>query len=55
MKGVSSQLLQFMCNKYKDLTLTLWCEHHLKDVYEKHNFKIIERTPTIYIMQKVKN
>ncbi len=41
MKGVSSQLLQFMCNKYKDLTLTLWCEHHLKDVYEKHNFKII--------------
>ncbi len=55
MKGISSQLLEFMINKYNnDITLTLWCEHHLKDVYEKHNFKIIEKTPTIYIMQKSK-
>ncbi len=54
-QGVSSQLLQFMINKYNDITLTLWCEHHLKCVYEKHMFKIIEKTKDIYIMQKSKN
>ena len=54
-KGVSSQLLEFMINKYnKQFTLTLWCEHHLKDVYEKHKFEIIDITPNIYVMQKVK-
>lgn len=51
-QGVSSRLLNFIVDKYKDITLTLWCEHRLKGVYEKHKFNIIETLPEIYIMQK---
>ena len=51
-QGISSRLLNFIIDKYKNITLTLWCEHRLKGVYEKHGFKIIETLPEIYIMEK---
>jgi GNAT superfamily N-acetyltransferase len=52
-KGISTKLLQFIINKYnKQFTLTLWCKHLLKHVYEKHGFTIIETLPEIYIMEK---
>ena len=55
-QGISSQLLQFIINKYNNqLTLTLWCKHSLKQVYEKNGFEIIETLPEIYIMQKKLN
>ncbi len=52
-QGVSSKLLQFIINKYNNqFTLTLWCKHALKHVYEKNGFNIIETLPEIYIMEK---